>query len=64
VVNDHAIRSGRYVDQPVVHPATSRIQADSASVAGPVMWLPYSNTRCFVAYVMCVVAQYVILLNM
>ena len=25
VVNDQAIRSGRYVDQPVVHPATSRI---------------------------------------
>jgi hypothetical protein len=25
VVNDHAMRSGRYVDQPVVHPATSRI---------------------------------------
>jgi hypothetical protein len=36
VVNDHAIRSGRYVDQPVVHPATSRIQASNASVAG---WL-------------------------
>ena len=54
MVNDHAIRSGRYVDRPVVHPATSRIQAGDAYVAGPQLCSCHSQYT-----LLCSLPQYV-----